>query len=175
MSTDVDKFFWVGSIETTSGIAANVLDMQPDMISLDDIATSLSNICRYNGHVPSFFSVAEHSYNVALWLIGNGHSKQVALTGLLHDAAEAYVGDMVRPLKRHPDFGAVHQQVEAQVSAVVHQVLGGVYPHPEIVHEADRIAYDWEVAHIRSGRRTGWNPPFAKAKFLEAYRMLTNG
>lgn len=70
---------------------------QPDAELIDprDIAHALAHICRFNGHTREFYSVAQHSCIVAD-LVPSEHK----LAALLHDAPEAYVGDMVRPLKR---------------------------------------------------------------------------
>jgi uncharacterized protein len=170
----VDRFQWVGTIETLSGQAFNVTDPDPTTFDINDIATALSHICRYNGHVPFFYSVAEHSVRVADWLRDNGHDRTVQLTGLLHDASEAYVGDMVRPLKRLPDLGALHQQIETRVAELLHARYGGLYPHPEAIHVADRGVYDWEVINIRSGRLPGWNPVHAYMTWLDRYEELTD-
>ena len=169
-----DKFDWVGTILTVDGVAANVLNLSPKDITLNDVAHSLSMICRYNGHVPTFYSVAEHSVRVASLLETNGHPRNVVLTGLLHDASETYVGDMVRPLKRHPDFGATHQEVEARVAAACHQALGGTFPHPDAVHDADQAIYRWEVENIRSGAVIGWTHSDAKARWLALYHRLNH-
>jgi hypothetical protein len=166
-----DKFEWIGTIETASGQAMNVLEPEPGMISLDDVARSLSHICRYNGHVPHFYSVAEHSVRVAWWLRIEGCSLEIQLTGLLHDAAEAYVGDMVRPLKRS-FVGVTHQQVEDKVAEALHSQLGGVYPYPDIIHTADRAVYDWEVSEVRTGHRVGWLPDFAMSMFTSRYHRI---
>jgi uncharacterized protein len=167
-----DKYHWVGAIQTYSGIAFDVIDPQPQMISLRDISQSIAHICRYNGHVPTFYSVAEHSVRVAWLLEKKGYDDNVVLTGLLHDASEAYVGDMVRPLKRHPEFGAVHQDVEERVAKVVHEALGGIFPHPQPVHDADRAVYDWEVEFIRTGLESGWDADYARQHFLMLYHNI---
>lgn len=69
-------------------------------IDIDDIAHSLSLICRANGHFRTFFSVARHCINCAREASERGYSHHVQLLCLLHDATEAYMGDMTRPLKR---------------------------------------------------------------------------
>lgn len=165
----LDKFEWVGAIETASGKEFNILDPGTQMFDIQDIATSLSHICRYNGHLPHFYSVAEHSVRVAWWLRVQGEDPATQLTGLLHDAAEAYVGDMVRPLKRTSEVGLAYQQIEEKVLEMLHSVYGGIYPHPPIVKAADRAIYDWELEHIRTGQSVGMSPKVARDAFLKRY------
>lgn len=169
-----NKWEWVGTIETSMGNYVDILNLQPHMVELNDIATSLSNICRFNGHLPSFYSVAEHSVRVSWWLADMGFSKEIALTGLLHDAAEAYVGDMMRPLKRVPEMEAVFKPIEDHAIEVIHSVLGGKYPHPYIIGIADKETYEWEAENIRTAKTTGWSADFAHEMFLASYYQLTN-
>lgn len=167
--TDLDKFYWVGTIETYTGKAVNVIDMKPSMVDIVDISHALSMICRYNGHIPTFYSVAEHSVRVAKALERQGCEPLVCLTGLLHDASETYVGDMVRPLKRAPGIGSEHQRIEDQVSRAIFAKLGGIYPYPPEIHKADEDAYRWEVANIRTGKVKGWSPKRARMEFLQLF------
>lgn len=81
-------------IETYSGHKLNVFDIDPDMIDPVDIAHALSMNCRFNGHVKKHLSVAEHSVHCALMV-----SPENRFQALMHDAAEAYVSDMPRPIK----------------------------------------------------------------------------
>ena len=81
-------------METYSGLNVDVLDLQPDQILIEDIAHALSLQCRFNGHVKSFYSVAQHSLFVSVY------SNNASLFGLLHDAAEAYLGDLITPVKQ---------------------------------------------------------------------------
>lgn len=173
MNIDIakDRWNWVGVIETVTGVRANILDLTHEMINLEDISTSLSHICRYNGHVPHFYSVAEHSVLVANWLEDNGHDPKTILTGLLHDASEAYVGDMVRPLKRHEEYGAAHQRAEEKIAEKISIKYGAHFPFPEPVHEADKQVYYWEVENIRTGKIIGLHPSDAKELFLHAYEQ----
>lgn len=82
-------------IQTYTGKQFWPLDPRVDEIDIADIAHALSNICRFNGHCREFYSVAQHSV-----LVSQQCGPKDALWGLLHDAAEAYLGDMVTPLKR---------------------------------------------------------------------------
>lgn len=76
--------------------------LEPDMALVDirDIAHALSLTCRGNGHVKSFFSVAQHCINCALEAEKRGYSPRLILACLIHDASEAYMSDVPRPLKR---------------------------------------------------------------------------
>lgn len=76
--------------------------LEPDMTLVDirDIAHALSLTCRGNGHVKTFFSVAQHCINCALEAEARGYSPRLILACLIHDASEAYMSDVPRPLKR---------------------------------------------------------------------------
>jgi len=137
------------------------LPPQPHEIYIGDIAHALSRICRYGGHVLDFLSVAEHSI-----LVSELVPERFALEGLLHDATEAYVGDMIAPLKRIiPSFRDVEDKVWHSVA--VHFKLPIVLP-PE-VKEADVEAYKIE----RRGNVAYLTPAEAKRAFLTRYLKLT--
>ncbi len=86
-------------ISTQSVKQFNFLDPKVEDIHIIDIAHSLSQLCRFGGHAERFYSVAEHSINVATLLEQQGANKITVLAGLLHDATEAYLGDVARPIK----------------------------------------------------------------------------
>ena len=69
------------------------LDPRPEDVRLEDIAHALARLCHWNGHCREFISVAQHSVMVARML-----PDRLRALGLLHDAHEAYVGDMIRPV-----------------------------------------------------------------------------
>lgn len=74
-------------------------DPRSEEIDIEDIAHSLSNQCRYNGHTKRFYSVAEHSVLVSEMVAQKTNNINIIQQGLMHDAPEAYVGDVIRPLK----------------------------------------------------------------------------
>lgn len=100
------------TIKLASGRYFDLANPQPEQIDIRDIAAALSKICRFGGHCRQFYSVAEHLIHclITAQLDGLSHSECVAV--FLHDASEAYVGDMVKPLKI---MLLEYQQIEARV------------------------------------------------------------
>lgn len=88
-------------IKTASNRPFNLLDPRCSEVNIEDITIGLSNCCRFSGQIPNgvFYSVAEHSMLICQAMLKDGHSPKAALLGLLHDASEAYTGDISSPLK----------------------------------------------------------------------------
>ena len=129
-----------GFIGTFSGLRFWPLDPDPAKILIDDVAHALAHQCRFGGHASRFYSVAEHSVHVSK-LCPPEH----ALWGLLHDASEAYLVDLPRPLKRLPEF-AVYREAERRLQRAV-AVRFGLPPYqPASVAEADDTML-WIEAH----------------------------
>jgi uncharacterized protein len=126
------------SIRTYSGKYVNVFDPNPEDILIEDIAHSLSNQCRFTGHVPHFYSVAQHSLIVAKMA-----TDEYKLAALLHDASEAYLVDLPSPIKREiPEF----KQIEERLLKVIAEKFGFEYPLPDEVHRLDKLVLEreWE-------------------------------
>ena len=85
---------------TYMGKYIDPLAPREDGIDIRDIAHALSLLCRANGHFPSFYSVAQHSIFCMKEAEARGYSPRVQLMCLLHDASEAYISDIIRPVKR---------------------------------------------------------------------------
>ena len=77
------------------------LSHKKEDIRIEDIDHALSLMVRANGHFPEFYSVAQHCIACCKESIGYGYSPKIALACLLHDAAEAYMADVTRPIKKH--------------------------------------------------------------------------
>lgn len=86
-------------IKTYTGIMFDPLDPNPEQIHITDIAHALSMLCRANGHFKSFYSVGQHSINCMREAAARGYTPRVQLACLLHDASEAYLSDVTRPVK----------------------------------------------------------------------------
>lgn len=172
-------------METWTGVAFYPLDARPDEVHLEDIAHALSMLCRYGGHGFQFYSVAEHSVHVYRWLVAGNYAPNVRLAGLLHDATEAYMVDLPRPLKRSfPEYKKAESNLW-RVIADRFELVGFEDDLPTIVHEADnRILADeirqnmtpmaWHAKHDNPLGITleYWNPQRAEAEFLRAFREI---
>jgi len=83
-------------------------------IDIVDIAHALSLVCRFGGHLPEHYSVAQHSVLVS-YLVPT----ELSLEGLIHDAAEAYIGDIIRPIKKHPQFKCFLDDIEMTIESLI--------------------------------------------------------
>ena len=97
---------------TNSGLVFDFVNPTEDMIDIEDVAHALSQLCRFTGHCDRFYSVAEHSLIGALLFMERGDD-ELAFEFLMHDAHEAYVGDLSTNLKKLcPDFKVVEERVD---------------------------------------------------------------
>lgn len=100
-------------ILTKQHIHFDLLNPTEEMVNIKDIAHALGHICRFTGHTNRFYSVAEHCIYVSYIV-----KPEFALEALLHDAQEAYVGDVSQPLKQLiPDYRAIEDRIEKVIRA----------------------------------------------------------
>jgi hypothetical protein len=159
---------------------------RPDQIDvcIEDIAHSLSMICRFNGHCREFYSVAQHSVFVSFLL-----DDENAFQGLMHDAAEAYIGDVIVPVREA--FGAHRiDQAEQAIAWRIQEVLNVPdWTNNPAVYAADKqmlaievhslmhpVAQTWPdvrdtpIDPTRQCR--SWSPMHAEQQFLARYKYL---
>lgn len=166
-------------IQTYTGKAFDPLHPEAEALDVVDVAHSLALQCRFNGHCRVFYSVAEHSVRVSLAV-----PPGLALWGLLHDATEAYVGDLPRPIKhRLPDY----QAAEERLMRLVAERFGLVWPMPPEVVEADTRLLATEARDLMAPppapwgigvgplpeRIVPWPAEEAERAFLARYAELT--
>jgi len=165
-------------MQTASGRAYWPLDPRPEEVDINDIAHALSHICRFGGHCNGFYSVAEHSV-----LVSKVVSEEHALAGLLHDATEAYLIDVPRPIKKHLADYATIEDLNWQVIA---RKFGLPNELPAEVKDADNAVLLAERDQIMNPPVYPWNLPgepanvvvkgvhpyMARTLFLERFEEL---
>lgn len=177
MSEKSDSF-----IITYSGRKFFPFDPKIEQIDIVDIAHALSNLCRYNGHCSEFYSVAEHSI-----LVSQAVSKENALWGLLHDAAEAYICDIPSPFKKYLEQYAGYESVILELIKEKFDLIGDI---PKEVMFIDKqiqvnemealfpIRLDEcelkDVEPVKDVIIKCWTPDPVKYLFLDTYSNLTN-
>ncbi len=154
-----------------------------DMIDILDIAHGLSMVCRFGGHTKKFYSVAQHSI-----IVSKLCPPEYALEGLMHDATESYMGDMVRPLKQ-----CMPEYIKAENN--LHEVINLKFnlKHDDKckaqVKIADNIALVTEKRDLKNHelwdylkaveaadfKIKPWGPSKAEREFLKLFGELTNG
>lgn len=174
------------TIRLRSGSYFDFLEPKSDQFTLEDIAGALSKICRFGGQIDSFYSVAEHSIYCAQQAQDDGLPLGTQAALLLHDAAEAFCGDVVKPLKI---MLSEYSVIETRVEAIIAEKFGIDFEGEKdsvrkIDHEmliAERKALfskddvEWcGESQVRALHRVFycWSPIKAEERFLRAARML---
>lgn len=136
-------------ILVAGGTRFNYLNPGSSKIEITDIAISLSKMCRFTGHCRGHYSVAQHSV-----LVSEMVSPQYALYGLLHDASEAYTGDINRPLKDL--LGSVFKDVEDRIQRAIYNHFGLSATEPHEVHHADMVMLVTEKRDLMPNDHRPW-------------------
>ena len=161
------------TITTASLREVNPADLKREDIDIRDIAHALAMICRFGGHCEKRYSVAEHSV-----LVSRLCPPEFAFEALLHDATEAYLGDIPTPLKRQL---SAYQEFEKKAYAVIAAVFGLPTDESTAVKDADKLAFIIEYDQLIQPRYDApvdaWpvrclSPEAAKAGFLARFEEL---
>jgi hypothetical protein len=175
-------------VYTVNGGQVPLLNPTPEHIHVMDIAEGLSKQCRYNGQVTSFYSVAQHSCVVMKLL-----PDEIKPYGLLHDAHEAYIGDMVSPMKKAiNEMGSLRAitRITRNLDEAIYRAFGLKFPIPsdvkELIIHADMTALATEKRDLLNAQQwdvilpepanfkiTPMAWPVALEKFVEAIYECT--
>lgn len=166
-----------------SGQTIDLLDPRPSDIVLSDVANALSMICRFNGQVNSFYSVAEHAVRVALEVHRKTDDRKLVLAALHHDSHEAYIGDLTSPMKRLIGKGYINKLADK-----FNMAIGTAFDFdPGLIHAPVVVAADLDLLAIEArsvqsgtwpgpGPRLsygfGWRPDIAAREFVAMHESL---
>lgn len=146
------------TLKTFTGKNFNYLKILEDDICIEDIAHSLSFQCRGNGHLKNFYSVAQHCIFVGI--LSN------SLEGLLHDASEAYTGDIPTPLKKTiPEF----KILENKIQKVIYKKYNIIKTNT--IKSIDILSINYE---LNLDKKSCWKPKKAENIFLKYFNLLKN-
>lgn len=176
MALDQRQGDWM---QTATGGEFWPMDPRVSEVKIQDIAHSLSNMCRYAGHCLHFYSVAQHSV-----LVSQNVPRENALWGLLHDASEAYLVDVPRPVK--PSLGG-YREIESGVMAVVCKAFDLPPEMPDEVKRVDEAILADEAAQLMAAPPRDWclrepalgigivpwSPEVARVQFMQRFLELT--
>lgn len=151
------------AIETLSGKVFDFVNISPDNVDINDIATVLGRLPRWLGHTQEFYSVAQH----CCWC--HDSTTGDPFEALMHDASEAYVGDCPSPFKKLlPKF----IEIENEIQGMLAKKYGYQYPFSKETHEADKEALVFEYNHIKlisTIEVQCWNSERAVQEFLDRF------
>jgi len=156
-------------------------------IVIEDIAHSLTFMCRANGHVRTFFSVAQHAINAALEAKARGWSKRLQLACLIHDGSEAYLSDITRPFKKSlPEYLKFEDVLQDKIYK---KFLGDTLTAEEtaLIYEIDNVMLYYEMIELMT-HKVYDEPPYVacppclaerdfrevEKQFLQIFGELTN-
>ena len=138
-------------MNTYTGKRFDPMQMTPEEVSLRDIAHALSLLCRGGGHMKYFYTVGLHSLNCAREAASRGWSDRLVLACLLHDASEAYLSDIIRPVKVHlSNYLEIEEQIMQTI--LTHFHLGDLTPEENALwHQIDDEMLSQELKNLING------------------------
>lgn len=168
------------ALRTSTGRLVWPLEPRVEDIAIGDIARALSQVCRFGGHTDQFYSVAQHSVSVSLAV-----PREIGLWALLHDASEAYLGDVPSPIKYTETFAA-YREAEARLQTLIFETFGLFGSMPDAVKEADRRLLAAEIRDLTAAmdydawaaRAQAWpvivplQPRHAERAFMRRFHSL---
>jgi len=167
--TDIDKNKIVldGCMVTYTGVVFDLMNPNPDLIKIEDIAHGLAFNCRWNGASKNYYSVAEHCYKMSV-----NCRKELRLTALFHDAEEAYWGDMIKPLK---EIIKINSPEVLQKMRDLRFLIFDKFNIPNLeTKENDWSELVWEFENlILSNYTNTFYPERAERKWMFRYNQLT--
>lgn len=135
-------------ITTFTGRHFDPFNPSPELICLEDIAHALSMTCRANGHTRIFYSVAQHSISCCKEAQLRGLSSRVQLGCLLHDASEAYLSDIPRPIKSQlPEYIKAENRLQDMIWSLFFKVPLNKN-EIEVIFEIDNAVLSYEFLHL---------------------------
>lgn len=158
-----ENVYTKNSIRTFTGLYFDLSIMDPETITIEDIAHGLAHTARFAGQLKNFYSVAQHSFCTY-----QNASPENKLAALLHDASEAYIGDMPSPFKcMMPDY----KKIEYRLMETIACKFGFPFPLADEIKDIDRfmLQIEWNGLVEDKIPLKSWSPGKAKRKFLEAY------
>ncbi len=167
-------------MSTYTGVQFSPLEPEEKNIEIVDIAHALSLMVRGNGHLKYFFSVAQHSLNCYKEAKQRGYSVRVQLALLLHDASEAYIADIIRPVKK---YMPTYYEIEDKLQSIIYKkYLNSQLSDEEIklVKTVDDDMLDWELDGLMSyelnKQKSALNsiPNFSERPFIEVEEEFLN-
>lgn len=143
----------MSNMNTFTGKKFDPLNMTTEDVSLEDIAHALSLMCRGGGHLKHFYSVGQHSINCMKEAKARNYPERIQLACLLHDASEAYIADIIRPVKVHlPDY----YKIEDEIMNCIFKKFGLSYLSEEEAaawKQIDDEILDHELKNLMVGER----------------------
>lgn len=140
-----ENLYTPNCIRTFTGLYMNVFDPKSEMICIEDIAHALAQQPRFGGHLPRMYSVAQHSVNCSFL----ADSFEDKLTALLHDASEAYICDIPRPIKSGLTN---YKEIEHKLMHALSYCFGFEYPLPESIKKIDEqmLNCEWHYLMLKN-------------------------